>query len=61
MGSGIVTMDQGKVQAILDWAAPTKVVELRSFLGLANYYHKFVASDSKRVAPLIDLLKQNHP
>lgn len=37
--------------------APTKVSELRSFLGLANYYCKFINGYSKRVAPLTDLLK----
>nr|XP_019706796.1 uncharacterized protein LOC109505998 [Elaeis guineensis] len=52
-------MDRKKVQAILDWAAPTKVIELRSFLGLANYYRKFMAGYSKKAAPLIDLLKKN--
>ena len=59
VGNGTVRMDQKKVQAILDWAVPTKVAELRSFLGLANYDHKFVAGYSKKVAPLTDLLKKD--
>ena len=52
-------MDERKVQAILDWPPPSKVAELRSFLGLANYYRKFIQGYSKKVAPLIDLLKND--
>ena len=35
------------------------MAELQSFLGLANYYGKFVQGYSKKVAPLIDLLKKD--
>ena len=37
----LVMMDERKVQAIFDWPPPSKVTELRSSLGLANYYRKF--------------------
>lgn len=40
-------MDQKKVKTILDCPAPTKVPELRFFLGLSNYYHKFIKDYSK--------------
>lgn len=42
ISQGIVKMDTRKGKAIVDWPAPTKVAELRSFLGLANYYRKFL-------------------
>jgi len=51
-------MDERKVNAIMDWARPKSVSELRSFLGLANYYQKVIQGYSRRVAPLTDLLKR---
>ena len=51
-------MDEAKVKAIQEWEPPTKVSELRSFLGLVNYYRRFLKSYSKRAAPLTDLLKK---
>ena len=47
------------MQAIVDWQAPRHVKDLRLFLGLANYYRKFIASYSKRAAALKDLLKKD--
>ena len=52
-------MDPKKVQSIVDWQAPRHVKDLRSFLGLANYYRKFIAGYSKRAAALTDLLKKD--
>ena len=54
-----VRMDPKKVQAIVEWQAPPHVKDLRSFLGLANYYKKFIAGYSKRAAALTDLLKKD--
>uniref|UniRef100_A0A3Q7EC56 Reverse transcriptase domain-containing protein n=1 Tax=Solanum lycopersicum TaxID=4081 RepID=A0A3Q7EC56_SOLLC len=54
-----VRMDHKKVQAIVDWQAPFHVKDLRSFLGLANYYRKFIAGYSKKAAALTDLLKKD--
>jgi len=47
------------VQAIWDWATSLTVLELRSFLGLENYYHRFIEGYNKKAAPLSDLLKKN--
>ncbi|XP_016167260.1 uncharacterized protein LOC107609750 [Arachis ipaensis] len=57
---GTLCMDQGKVKAIKEWEPPNKVSELRSFLGLANYYRRFIKGYSAKAAPLTDLLKKNH-
>ena len=58
---GEVKMDPKKVAAITDWEALKKVMELHSFLELANYYRKSIKGYSKIVAPLTDLLKKNQP
>ena len=58
---GRIRMDGRKVRAIQEWKVPKGVSELRSFLGLANYYRKFVEGYSRRVAVLTDLLKKGRP
>lgn len=60
IGRGKVHMDKKKVQAIVDWSAPTKESELRSFLGLTNYYRRFIMGYSRIVGPLTDLLRKGN-
>ncbi|KAL5794660.1 hypothetical protein ACOSP7_003254 [Xanthoceras sorbifolium] len=52
-------MDEAKIKAICEWDPPTKMPELRSFLGLVNYYRRFIKGYSARAASLTDLLKKN--
>ncbi|GBG82914.1 hypothetical protein CBR_g36441 [Chara braunii] len=56
-GDGIKPKDS-KIAAIRDWPTPPTLTELRSFLGLANYYRKFVRNFSTIAAPLRRLLKK---
>ena len=58
VSKGQICMDGSKVAAIRDWPTPTKVIELRSFLGLANYYRWFIQGYSKIAIPLTDLMKK---
>ena len=44
----------------MNWKPPTNVSKVRSFLGLAGYYKKFVKGFSKITTPLINLLKKDH-
>ena len=52
-------MDERKVQDVIDWPVPTKVIELQSFLGLANYYQRFMKGYSNIVPSLTDSLKND--
>ncbi len=47
-----VAMQQDKVGAVMDWPTPSTKVELQAFLGLANYYRRFIHNFSAIVAPL---------
>ncbi|GJR06590.1 putative nucleotidyltransferase, ribonuclease H [Tanacetum coccineum] len=50
-----ITMDPAKVEAITKWPRPTSVTEVRSFLGLAGYYRRFVDGFSRLALPLTKL------
>jgi len=47
-----LTMDKGKLISIIDWPAPKNVKELQSFLGLCNFYRKFIKNFSTIIEPL---------
>ena len=51
-------MDPSKIQDVLNWEAPTSDPEIRSFLGLAGYYRRFVPEFSKISRPMTELLKK---
>lgn len=50
-----VETDPEKVRALLTWPRPNTLTELKSFLGFAGYYRRFVKDFSKIVKPLNDL------
>ncbi|WRX25692.1 Reverse transcriptase domain - like 10 [Theobroma cacao] len=50
-----VQVDPKKVEVVENWPRPTSVTEIRSFLGLASDYRRFVKDFSKIVTPLIKL------
>ncbi|XP_061724707.1 uncharacterized protein K02A2.6-like [Cydia pomonella] len=54
---GIKT-DPAKVQAVLRVPRPSNVTELRSFLGIINFYGKFIKNMSVKLVPLYELLKK---
>ncbi|KAL0391474.1 UNVERIFIED_CONTAM: Retrovirus-related Pol polyprotein from transposon [Sesamum latifolium] len=58
MERGRIRMDPKKVQAIEEWQPPSDVHDLCSFLGVVNYYRRFVKSYSEIARPMTDLLKK---
>jgi hypothetical protein len=52
-----VHVDLAKIQVIQDWPAPTTLTKLHSFLGLANFYHRFVLGFSHITWPLSQVTK----
>ena len=53
-----VSVVPDKIQSILDWETPKSVKDVRSFLGLAGYYRRFIEGFSKIAKPMTDLLKK---
>jgi len=50
-------VDPAKIQVIRDWPAPTTLTELRGFLGIANFYRRFVLGFSHITWPLSQVTK----
>src|SRR5665213_652625 len=54
-------MQPQKVQSVIDWPALRNVKDVQQFLGLANYYRRFIQGFSGIVAPLTELTKKDTP
>lgn len=51
-------MDLEKIRAIVDWPPLENLTQLRGFLGLCGFYHRFVSGYSRHATPMTDLLKK---
>ena len=52
IGQDGVKVDMEKIIAILEWPHPKSLTELRGFIGICNYYRKFVKGFSQLTSPL---------
>jgi hypothetical protein len=53
-------MDPVKVARVTEWPTLTKKKEVQSFLGFANFYHRFIKGFSHHAKPLFELTKKDH-
>ena len=58
MGEGKVEMEEEKVGGVLKWPTPQCVRDVRKFLGLANYYRRFVKDFAKVALPMNRLTRK---
>nr|KYP50646.1 Retrovirus-related Pol polyprotein from transposon 17.6 [Cajanus cajan] len=59
ISKGRIVVDPAKVEAVLEWITPKLVFEIRSFLGLAGYYRRFIENFSRLTLPLTKLTKKD--
>ena len=52
IGKGQVQMEQEKIKVVKKWKIPTKVKDIESFLGFANFYQRFIYNFSYTARPL---------
>jgi len=52
-----IAVDPEKIRAIIEWVAPKNMNEVRSFMGLAGYYRRFIRNFSLISYPITSLLR----
>ena len=58
VSASCLSVDPGKVEAVMSWERPKAVFEIRSFLGLARYYRRFIEDFSWLAAPMTILTRK---
>jgi hypothetical protein len=60
ISEGGISVDPSKVKDVLSWRTPQNVLDIRSFLGLAGYYKRFIEGFSKISKPMTELLAKGN-
>jgi len=55
---GKISMDLKKVEVIVSWQELENIIQLRLFLGVCNYYRRFIAQWLKNIKPFTRLIKK---
>lgn len=55
-----IKVDKRKIEAVAKWPIPTTVRDVQSFIGLCNYYRKFIKDFAKIATPLTELTKEKN-
>ena len=56
-----IAVDVAKVEVVVKWESPKSATKIRSFVGLAGYYRRFIEGFSKIVPPLTQLTRKDQP
>ncbi|XP_016195143.1 uncharacterized protein LOC107636125 [Arachis ipaensis] len=56
-----IAVDLAKVEAVTEWGRPTSVIEVRSFLGLASHYRRFIKDFSQTALLITKLTHKDAP
>jgi len=59
MGQGKIEMEEEKVEGVLNWPVPKTVRDVRKFLGLTNYYRRFIKNFAALAKPLNMLMRKD--
>jgi hypothetical protein len=60
VSKGGISVDPSKIQDVLSWKAHTSVRDIRSFLGLAGYYRRFIEGFLRISKPMMELLEKDN-
>jgi hypothetical protein len=60
ISEGGISVDPSKVKDILSWKTPQNVLDIKSFLGLAGYYRRFIKGFSQISMPMTELLAKGN-
>ncbi|WJX78668.1 hypothetical protein P8452_61863 [Trifolium repens] len=56
-----IAVDPAKIDTVLSWKQPQTMTDVRSFVGLAGYYRRFIEGFAKIVAPMTQLTRKDQP
>jgi len=59
LGLDRIKIEKAKMKTVLDWPTPKSIKDIQKFLGLENYYRRFIERFVKIAKPLHKLTKKN--